>query len=43
MLLAWKAVRIITYCGYITGFPNDTVESIKRDIEIVRKNCHSTS
>src|SRR5436189_2330515 len=37
MLLAWKAARIITYCGYITGFPNDTVESIKRDIEIVKK------
>ena len=37
MLLAWKAAKIITYCGYITGFPNDTVESIKRDIEIVKK------
>lgn len=37
MLLAWKAARIITYCGYITGFPNDTVESIKRDVEIVKK------
>src|ERR1700724_3821795 len=35
MLLAWKAAKIITYCGYITGFPNDTVESIKRDVEIV--------
>ena len=29
--------RIITYCGYITGFPNDTPESIKRDVEIVKK------
>src|SRR6202521_3448348 len=37
MLLAWKAAKIITYCGYITGFPNDTPESIKRDIEIVKK------
>jgi hypothetical protein len=37
MLLAWKAAKIITYCGYITGFPNDTVESIKRDVEIVKK------
>ena len=37
MLQAWKAARIITYCGYITGFPNDTVESIKRDVEIVKK------
>src|SRR5437764_4592754 len=37
MLQAWKDARIITYCGYITGFPNDTVESIKRDVEIVKK------
>ena len=37
MLLAWKDAKIITYCGYITGFPNDTVESIKRDVEIVKK------
>lgn len=37
MLQAWKSARIITYCGYITGFPNDTVESIKRDVEIVKR------
>ncbi|MEO8033754.1 MAG: radical SAM protein, partial [Acidobacteriota bacterium] len=37
MLLAWKAVRIITYAGYILGFPNDTYESIQRDIEIIKK------
>jgi len=37
MLLAWKEARIITYCGYITGFPNDTPESIVRDVEIVKK------
>jgi radical SAM superfamily enzyme YgiQ (UPF0313 family) len=37
MLLAWKEAKIITYCGYITGFPNDTAESIKRDVEIVKK------
>jgi radical SAM superfamily enzyme YgiQ (UPF0313 family) len=37
MLLAWKEARIITYCGYITGFPNDTLESIQRDVEIVKK------
>jgi hypothetical protein len=37
MLLAWKEARIITYCGYITGFPNDTAESIKHDVEIVKK------
>ena len=37
MLLAWKTARIITYAGYITGFPNDTVESIRHDIEIIKK------
>src|SRR5205807_4207293 len=37
MLQAWKDARIITYCGYILGFPNDTPESIIRDVEIVKK------
>ena len=37
MLLAWKEAKIITYCGYITGFPNDTADSIRRDVEIVKK------
>jgi radical SAM superfamily enzyme YgiQ (UPF0313 family) len=37
MLLAWKAARVITYAGYILGFPNDTYESIERDIEIIKR------
>jgi radical SAM superfamily enzyme YgiQ (UPF0313 family) len=37
MLLAWKAARIITYAGYILGFPNDTVDSILRDIDIIKR------
>jgi radical SAM superfamily enzyme YgiQ (UPF0313 family) len=37
MLLAWKAAGCITYCGYILGFPNDTPESIRRDIEIIKR------
>jgi len=37
MLLGWKKVGIITCCGYILGFPNDTQESILRDIEIIKK------
>jgi radical SAM superfamily enzyme YgiQ (UPF0313 family) len=37
MLLAWKSARVITYAGYILGFPNDTPESIERDIEIIKK------
>ena len=37
MLLAWKAVGIWTYAGYILGFPGDTPESIRRDIEIIKR------
>ena len=37
MLLAWKDVGIITYAGYIIGFPNDTPESIRHDIEIIKR------
>jgi hypothetical protein len=37
MLLAWKDVGVITYCGYILGFPNDTPERIRRDIEVIKK------
>jgi hypothetical protein len=36
MLQAWKRARIITYAGYILGFPTDTPESIARDIEIIK-------
>ena len=32
-----RAARIITYAGYILGFPNDTPESILRDIEIIKR------
>jgi len=37
MLLAWKSVRVITYAGYILGFPNDTVESIQHDIDVIKR------
>ena len=37
MLLAWKAVGIWTYAGYILGFPGDTYESIAADIEIIKR------
>jgi hypothetical protein len=37
MLLAWKSAGIWTYAGYILGFPNDTPESIRADIEIVKR------
>jgi hypothetical protein len=37
MLLAWKNVGIVTYCGYILGFPGDTRESILHDIEVIKR------
>ena len=37
MLLAWKQARVVTFAGYIIGFPNDTIESIRCDIEIIKK------
>ncbi len=37
LLLAWKGVGAVTYAGYILGFPNDTPESIRRDIAIVQR------
>jgi len=36
MLLAWKSAGVITYAGYILGFPNDTVESILHDIDVIK-------
>jgi len=37
MLLAWKDARVVTYAGYILGFPGDTVDSIVHDIEIIKR------
>jgi radical SAM superfamily enzyme YgiQ (UPF0313 family) len=37
MLLAWKRVGIVTYCGYIIGFPGDTRETVLRDIEVIKR------
>ena len=37
MLQAWKSVGVITCCGYIIGFPNDTRERVLRDIEIIKR------
>ena len=37
MLLAWKTAHVITYAGYILGFPNDTVNSILHDIDIIKR------
>jgi len=37
MVQKWRAHGIFTYAGYILGFPNDTKESILRDIEIIKR------
>jgi radical SAM superfamily enzyme YgiQ (UPF0313 family) len=37
MLLEWRRNKVITYAGYILGFPTDTPETIARDIEIIKK------
>ncbi len=37
MLLAWKSAGVITYAGYILGFPNDTFDSIMHDIDVIKR------
>jgi len=36
LLQAWKKQGVMTYVGYILGFPPDTPDSIARDIEILK-------
>jgi radical SAM superfamily enzyme YgiQ (UPF0313 family) len=37
MLQAWRRVGVMTWAGYILGFPTDTPETISRDIEIIKR------
>ena len=37
MLQAWKRANVLTYAGYILGFPSDTPQSIERDIKIIQR------
>ncbi len=37
MLQAWHDVNAVTLAGYILGFPNDTPETILRDIRIIQR------
>ena len=37
LLLAWKRAGVLTYAGYIFGFPHDTPASIAEDIAIVKR------
>ena len=36
LFLAWREHKVITYAGYILGFPNDTPERLARDIKTVQ-------
>ncbi len=37
MLLEWKRARVTVFAGYILGFPGETPESIRHDIEVIRR------
>lgn len=37
MFQLWKQAGIMTYAGFIMGLPNDTPESIRRDIGIIQR------
>jgi len=37
MFHAWRKAKVMTFAGYILGFPTDTPESIARDIEIIKQ------
>jgi radical SAM superfamily enzyme YgiQ (UPF0313 family) len=37
MLLEWQKAGILVYAGYITGFPNDTKESILNDLDVIKR------
>ncbi len=37
MLQAWKQAGVMTYCGYIVGFPGDTPKRVFNDIEILKR------
>lgn len=37
MLLAWKKAGVVSIAGYILGFPDDTPDTIRRDIATVQR------
>ena len=36
MINAWRQAGILSYVGYIIGFPNDTEESVARDVALLK-------
>jgi radical SAM superfamily enzyme YgiQ (UPF0313 family) len=37
MLQAWRKTNAVTFAGYIIGFPNDTYESVMRDVAVLKR------
>ena len=37
MLQAWRRAKVMTWAGYILGFPTDTPETVGRDIETIKR------
>lgn len=37
MLQAWHRAGVLTYAGYILGFPQDTPQTIRRDLAIIQR------
>jgi uncharacterized radical SAM superfamily protein len=36
MLLDWKRAGAMIFCGYVIGFPHDTLESVLNDVRIIQ-------
>ena len=37
MLRIWRVAGIMTFCGYILGFPGESVASIERNIAAIHR------
>ena len=37
LMQAWRDVKVLTYAGYIIGFPDDSPESVARDIRTIQR------
>jgi radical SAM superfamily enzyme YgiQ (UPF0313 family) len=37
MLLAWREQKVMTFAGYILGFPGETTESIVEDVKTIQR------
>ena len=36
MVCRWQSARVVVHVGYIIGFPNDTLESVRQDVVFLR-------